>query len=205
MECKAAAFCLFLTVACLFLSPGNATGRDGTDTVTSRQSKEKSCYPPCRNGFACVDGACASPCNPACWESEVCTRNGKCLPSAAHAPARSPAAAPARRWSASAGEVVRQKQFNDEYVKARNKRNMGVGLLVPGLFGILGAGVMGFSAGYYGNENLLLAGIAVETVGVLLFIPGLVNAVKGNKIMRRLRRENKVSVSSDGLSLTLHF
>jgi hypothetical protein len=38
------------------------------------------CEPACRDGFACVRGACVSACNPACEASERCTADARCVP-----------------------------------------------------------------------------------------------------------------------------
>jgi hypothetical protein len=38
------------------------------------------CEPACRDGFACVHGACVSACNPACAPGERCTAAAECVP-----------------------------------------------------------------------------------------------------------------------------
>ncbi|MCA9613961.1 MAG: hypothetical protein R3B99_06890 [Polyangiales bacterium] len=40
----------------------------------------QACEPTCREGYACVAGACISPCNPACAAGEYCRADGQCLP-----------------------------------------------------------------------------------------------------------------------------
>lgn len=40
----------------------------------------KACFPECRTGYTCHEGACVSLCNPACDDGEVCTAAGECVP-----------------------------------------------------------------------------------------------------------------------------
>ena len=40
---------------------------------------EATCEPACRDGFACVRGACVSACNPACAAGERCTSDARCV------------------------------------------------------------------------------------------------------------------------------
>ena len=40
------------------------------------------CRPSCRSGFTCIDGACASACNPPCPVGELCSPDRQCIPRA---------------------------------------------------------------------------------------------------------------------------
>lgn len=51
-----------------------------TWTLPSSMARAQSCEPACREGYACIDGACISPCNPACAAGEYCRADGQCLP-----------------------------------------------------------------------------------------------------------------------------
>ncbi len=52
----------------------------GMLTAIGCSDPEASCEPACRDGFACVRGACVSACNPACAASERCTSDARCVP-----------------------------------------------------------------------------------------------------------------------------
>ena len=40
---------------------------------------QSTCYPACRSGYVCNQGACVSTCNPPCNPGQTCTPNGQCL------------------------------------------------------------------------------------------------------------------------------
>lgn len=44
--------------------------------------QEPACFPPCRSGYLCVDGACVSACNPPCSGGDRCV-DGACVPAGA--------------------------------------------------------------------------------------------------------------------------
>lgn len=49
-------------------------------SVIGCSDPEATCEPACRDGFACVRGACVSACNPACAAGERCTSDARCVP-----------------------------------------------------------------------------------------------------------------------------
>lgn len=48
--------------------------------LSSSSTLAQACEPACREGYACIGGACISPCNPACAAGEYCRADGQCLP-----------------------------------------------------------------------------------------------------------------------------
>jgi hypothetical protein len=67
-------------------------------------ARAQECFPTCRSGYVCHEGACISLCNPPCADDERCTPEGECAvkeravppaPAAAIPPAPAPAPAPA--------------------------------------------------------------------------------------------------------------
>lgn len=56
-------------------------------------AQDGGCFPKCRSGYVCHEGACVSLCNPPCPEDERCTPEGECAPKQA-APVPAPAPAP---------------------------------------------------------------------------------------------------------------
>lgn len=56
-------------------------------TTLAACGANKPCEPSCRAGFACVDGACVSSCNPACPAGERCGERGECLAASSMDPA----------------------------------------------------------------------------------------------------------------------
>lgn len=49
-------------------------------TLAADAGAEHACTPPCRAGFACVEGRCLTACNPPCAADEVCAASGACVP-----------------------------------------------------------------------------------------------------------------------------
>jgi hypothetical protein len=49
-------------------------------TPAYRASRGDGCFPTCRVGYTCLEGACVSMCNPVCPRGEQCTANGECIP-----------------------------------------------------------------------------------------------------------------------------
>ena len=47
--------------------------------VGNAQPKESGCFPRCRSGYLCHQGACVSACNPPCPSSDVCGLDGQCF------------------------------------------------------------------------------------------------------------------------------
>jgi hypothetical protein len=45
-------------------------------------AEEIECFPKCRSGYLCHEGACVSGCNPLCADDEKCTDAGECVPNA---------------------------------------------------------------------------------------------------------------------------
>lgn len=62
-----------------------------TGAASAQRAEE--CFPPCRNGYLCVDGACVTACNPPCDGAQVC-RDGACVASQQPSPTPSPSGAP---------------------------------------------------------------------------------------------------------------
>jgi len=46
----------------------------------AKSGASDACFPTCRVGYTCLDGACVSVCNPVCARGEVCSASGECLP-----------------------------------------------------------------------------------------------------------------------------
>lgn len=44
------------------------------------EGQEQGCFPACRQGYVCHEGACVSACNPACEPGLTCTGQGQCVP-----------------------------------------------------------------------------------------------------------------------------
>ena len=104
--------CLSIVVA-LYPATGHAQTPYGTTAPVAAPGQAPlgpapaTCFPPCRNGYVCVQGQCVSLCNPPCALGEACTATGQCMllapPSAAPAYTTFPAGNAQRPTSADPG------------------------------------------------------------------------------------------------------
>lgn len=158
--------------------------------VTAAAADEGDCSPPCREGYACVSGRCASPCNPACGPAEVCTRGGTCLPTAPKAPAPQAPPAPTPRWQPAADPGL--VHLDQERLRARyeRRRAAGVGLIITGA-------IVGTVAGVLialGDETGMVVGYILAPAELAFVIPGITLTVVGAKGVRRIDRGIPVSL-----------
>ena len=165
-----------------------ARAQDGYYGPAGDAESASECAPSCRPGYACVDGACTSPCNPPCAGGEVCSRNGQCIPAASVAqPRPRPAPAPTSGWATSASPTHTAPVFDQAlYDSYKRKKEGGGAAMAVGVLFVCAAIGMGVASGVTGNEVLLYVGIGVEIVGNLFFFPGLAAWVKGKRGMDRM-------------------
>ncbi|MCK9459268.1 MAG: hypothetical protein M0R80_06480 [Proteobacteria bacterium] len=60
----------------------------------AQEAPAAECFPKCRSGFLCHEGACVSSCNPVCADDERCTAEGECVLKAPAGATPEPAPAP---------------------------------------------------------------------------------------------------------------
>ena len=60
---------LILFTICMFIS----------NLSFALENEEKQCFPKCRDGYMCHQGACIQKCNPPCSKNETCSKSGQCL------------------------------------------------------------------------------------------------------------------------------
>jgi len=155
------------------------------------------CYPECREGFACRDGICVSPCNPTCAAGEVCTREGRCIPSSepiAPAAAIAAAAVPVASYPSSAPAL--DPNGRRQFKNYQGMHSSGTALIIVGILGMgtaiglaAAAGIRSADSGdsYFEDPVFWIAAL-LEAVSTPLLIVGIVNVSRGNSGMRRYRQ-----------------
>jgi hypothetical protein len=79
----------------------------GAPAPVRRTASSDGCFPSCRDGFACLDNACVSLCNPVCPRGESCSADGRCFAEREQSCSEAtPAAAPERTLDRSHDSIV---------------------------------------------------------------------------------------------------
>jgi hypothetical protein len=110
------------------------------------------CYPACRTGFTCSQGACISLCNPACAAGQTCSATGECVTSAAAAPPVGEADAGWAQEAAIVGYVLTPVTVGVGIAGAATEGGAGIGLGATTTV-LVGAGVPIISAGGASARN----------------------------------------------------
>ncbi|MDD5305737.1 MAG: hypothetical protein PHU25_00310 [Deltaproteobacteria bacterium] len=142
------------------------------------------CVPSCRAGYTCVDGRCLSPCNPPCPDSEVCTRNGLCLPAtepvAPRAPALGTTALSGRSVRAGAGGP--SKDTTELRDKFSAQRAGGAFLII---LSVLSGTASGLMVGL-GDSDIAMWGSIISPLELAFGIPGITLVVTGSTGLGKL-------------------
>jgi hypothetical protein len=62
-------------VAAVLLAASSAAAQESAPSPAPDE-----CFPKCRSGYLCHEGACITGCNPPCGDDEKCTPEGECVP-----------------------------------------------------------------------------------------------------------------------------
>jgi hypothetical protein len=72
-------------VAALLLAASTMAAQEAAPVPAAQE-----CFPKCRSGYLCHEGACITGCNPACADDEKCTAEGECVAKATPTPVVTP-------------------------------------------------------------------------------------------------------------------